>query len=380
MFCFVPFMHSHVDTTATNRVCCAGQWYKKYDLQEWDSKDYQDIRTSLMSDDTEWRRECIECKNKEESGAQSLRQHYNDVYDQFDKPELNIVTGTNFDAPISYDLSMTNLCNLSCRMCGPHSSSQLQKESIKHPELWPEYADDLHKDYNKRYDLDKMLDNAESLFEVKFRGGEPTLQPETRAILERLIEVGNINLNILLTTNGTNANNTFFKLLTQFKNVHIQFSIDAYGKGHDYIRGPASDFKTIWSNVKKIRELNWAGNVDFEINQTVQTLNIFDFWRLRQEVSLQYDWCRFRNFIVYDPHIHSPRFMPDQWKDIAVAKAKEAGAYEDEKHIFNMLNKYNHNNDVMQALRGNIELMDVSRKQHLKDYYPLVNDLFEAHE
>ena len=34
----------------------------------------------------------------------------------------------------------------------------------------------------------------------------------------------------------------------------------------------------------------------------------------------------------------------------------------------------------MQALRGNIELMDVSRKQHLKDYYPLVNDLFEAHE
>jgi len=90
MFCFVPFMHSHVDTTATNRVCCAGQWYKKYDLQEWDSKDYQDIRTSLMSDDTEWRRECVECKNKEESGAQSLRQHYNDVYDQFDKPELNI--------------------------------------------------------------------------------------------------------------------------------------------------------------------------------------------------------------------------------------------------------------------------------------------------
>ena len=80
MFCFVPFMHSHVDTTATNRVCCAGQWYKKYDLQEWDSKDYQDIRTSLMSDDTEWRRECIECKNKET---------WKGLYDSYDQSISN---------------------------------------------------------------------------------------------------------------------------------------------------------------------------------------------------------------------------------------------------------------------------------------------------
>ena len=377
-FCFVPFMHSRIDTQAQNRPCCSWRWKPgQYNLQDWEGKDYQGIRKSLMDDNSEWREECGDCQNREESGAESLREAYNLIYDELGRPELNVINGTNFETPISYDLGFNNLCNLSCRMCGPKFSLQIQKEAKKHPELWPHWPD-VHKDYSSKYDLDIILDNVESIYEFKFLGGEPTLQPETQAILKRLVEVGHTDfIKIFITTNGTNANHYFFNLLTQFKKVDIQFSIDAYGPGHDYIRGPASNFKKIWENISKISELNWAGNPNFEINQTVQVFNIFDFWRLRQEVNNQFKSFKFRNFIVYTPEFHSPSYIPDKWKDKAKEIAINKGVFEDEKHIFNEIYKYDYKPDAMKALVANTYLMDPVRNQFLKDYYPLCYEMLE---
>ena len=216
-FCFIPFMHRRVDTQAQNRPCCSWRWKDgDYDLQKWDGKDYQNIRKSLLNN-PEWLPECGDCKNREESGAESLRQAYNLIYEELGRPQLNFVNGTNLQTPISYDLGFNNLCNLSCRMCGPKFSLQIQKEAKKHPALWPHWPD-VHKDYSSKYDLDIILDNVESVYEFKFLGGEPTLQPETQTILKRLVEVGHTNfIKIFITTNGTNANHYFFNLLTQFK-------------------------------------------------------------------------------------------------------------------------------------------------------------------
>ena len=82
----------------------------------------------------------------------------------------------------------------------------------------------------------------------------------------------------------------------------------------------------IWSNQKF--------KFHIEINQTVTSFNIFDFWKLRQETNKQYPWCTFKTGIVFEPVKYSPQYLPQRWKDIAADKAKEAGAYEDEKHIF----------------------------------------------
>ena len=138
-FCAVPFIHSYIDTKGKNRICCAAKWTPgQYDLQDWEGKDYQKIREAVSSDDKEWLPECNECKRREEAGQEdSYRKINNKLYEQLDRPELNIINGTNFEVPISYDLRMNNLCNLSCRMCGPKFSLQIQKEAKKHPELWP---------------------------------------------------------------------------------------------------------------------------------------------------------------------------------------------------------------------------------------------------
>ena len=378
-FCSVPFIHSYVDTKGKNRICCAAEWTPgQYDLQDWESKDYQKIREAVSSDDKEWLPECNECKRREEAGQEdSYRKINNKLYEQLDRPELNIINGTNFEVPISYDLRMNNLCNLSCRMCGPSTSSQLYKEMIRHPELWTKSTYEPLEAYNSM-DINRIIDEAESMYEIKLLGGEPTVQPETKAIMKRLIDVGNTGLRFNITTNGTNVNTTFYDLLKQFKQVYLQISIDDYGIGHDYIRGPASNFETIWKNIKKIYELDWAGDINIAIHQTITTFNIFNFWELRQQTNIQYPWCGFRNGIVYYPPMYSPQYLPGKWKDMAAEVAKKAGAYEDEKHIFKLIYQVETNMNYVRELKNYTPIMDFARNQHLKDYFPQFAELFEG--
>ena len=80
-------------------------------------------------------------------------------------------------------------------------------------------------------------------------------------------------------------------------------------------------------------------NINIDINQTVTTLNIFNFWRLRQETNKQYPWCTHRTNIVFEPKMYSPQYIPNEWKNIAIEEAKKHGAYNDEKHRANRQRK-----------------------------------------
>lgn len=381
-FCAVPFIHSYVDTKGKNRVCCAYKFdLYKHDLQDWQGEEYQKLRKAMLTENQEWLPGCDECKRKEANGEtdknKSARLVYNNFYKQIGEPSVDIVTGNVFEAPLSYDLRMNNLCNLSCRMCGASASSQIWKEAQKYPELWPAFANDDEKKYNSM-DITRIIDEAETMREVKLLGGEPTVQPEAKAILQRLIDVGNTSLGMNVTTNGTNINSKFYELLTQFKRVFITVSIDNYGKGHEYIRGPAADFETIWKNVKKIYELKWPGDIFVEINQTVMTFNIFDFWRLRQEANKQYPWCTFRSDMVFQPEMYSPQYIPGKWKDIAIEKAKLNNAYDDEKHIFDLIEETETNMKIVRRLKNYTPIMDFVRNQHLKDHFPITYELFKG--
>jgi len=377
-FCVVPFIHNYIDTQGQNRICCAAKWKAgQYNLQDWQGEDYQKIRASMLNDNQDWLPECQDCERREKVGEDhSYRKIYNRLYEKLGKPNLDVVTGNPFETPISYDLRMNNLCNLSCRMCGASSSSQIYKEMTRYPELWPAFVDDPPDKYNNM-DISHIIDEAESMYEIKLLGGEPTVQPEAKAIMKRLIDVGNTSLKFNITTNGTNVNTAFYSLLTQFKQVYLQISIDDYGIGHDYIRGPASDFETIWKNVKKIYELDWAGDAHIGIHQTVTTFSIFSFWKLRQETNIQYPWCSFRSGMVFQPPIYSPQYIPQKWKDLAIAEARGHWAYEDEKHIFDLMEQEKTDMDTMKILKSRTSMMDFARNQHLKDYYPIVHELLE---
>ena len=364
MLCPAPFIHRFIYNDGLPHLCCAAErkvGFQETQYQDWNGPAMQEIRRHMLEEDA-LPTVCSQCVHEEKVGLPSTRTVHNQTYKDLGEPELDIVTGTAIDAPLTLDLRMNNICNLSCRMCGPSSSSQLAKEAEKHPNLWPPVSFDR---YNK-FDPTEIIENAGAIFELKLLGGEPSLQPEAKALLQELISIGNTNIKLFITTNGTNYNKSFWGLVEKFSNVHVNVSIDAWEKQHEYIRGPAADWKSIWKNVEKISNIS-----QIALQQTVTTLNIFDFWKLRKNSPFVV-----HSFACYLPEKYGIENMPLKWKERAINIAKENDAYEEEKHIFGLMM-----NDgkphYMKGLKQYTELMDNVRGQHLIDYYPITWDMLE---
>lgn len=380
-FCAVPFFHRFISTHGKKFLCCnATRWSEDMrDLEDWEGEDYQFIRNHMINEEG-WLPDCKDCKNIESVGEMSQRQHSNKQWKELGA-NLDIVSGNAFGVPFTYDIRFNNLCNLSCRMCGPTSSSQIVKEAEKNPELWPywkEYDDEFKVSLGPK-NIDGILQEAQFIRELKLLGGEPTIQLEAKQLLQKLVDVGNTKLGVFITTNGTNVNKDFFDILTKFEKVQLAISIDAHPDKLEYIRGGANG-KKIWENIKKIRELTWAGKIHISTTQVVMSYNLFDFWELG-DLARQTPWINIHHtWLVYDPQHHSPMYVPRKWKDLAIKIAKENNCYNQEKHIFDFIINEKENIDHLRTLKATTELMDFTRNKYLKDYHPICYEMLEEIE
>jgi hypothetical protein len=150
---------------------------------------------------------------------------------------------------LDMELSLGNLCNLTCRSCNDLYSSawlKLRKKLYPNSEpqagLWQFDTDIL---------TDELLEKLESLYLI---GGEPLLNPEFDKILGRLVAVGNLRCKIAFSTNGTrppSANQT--KLLSFFPSLEISLSVDGYGEQNEILRPPSR-----WSQIESVARV-WCG-------------------------------------------------------------------------------------------------------------------------
>lgn len=386
-FCYAPFLHSFVSTHGKKFLCCwstrwsyDGRWSSDtdFDLEDWEGEDYQKIRKHMLEGEG-WLPACGECKQVEDLGLVSLRQSFDTIWEKSGKPTLNSVNGNPFGVPISYDLRFNNLCNLSCRMCMPEASSQLAKEAEKHPDIWPnwhEHTEEFRIALAADKDIDWILDEAQFVRVIKILGGEPTLQPQARQLLQKLIDVGNTNIDLKITTNGTNVNTEFYDLLTQFKNVTIGISIDTHPDRLAYIRGGANG-KKIWENIQKISQLPWPDKIHIALHQVVTPYNIFDFWELGKLAREETPWIEHYSEVVYEPFYQSIVYMPEKWKQRAIDIAKENNCYQQEEHIFKAMMTEKENIDLMRQWKSHTQLTDFARNKYLKDYHPICHEMLE---
>jgi MoaA/NifB/PqqE/SkfB family radical SAM enzyme len=377
-FCAAPFINTFLNTKGQRRLCCAQEFREKsgQDFSDWSGLDYQDIRQKMLDDKP--LPDCVDCYHEDKNGKSSTRKYYNDMWDRLGKPKLNIVDGTAFGTPLSYDLRFQNLCNLSCRMCSPNASSQIQKEYEEHLELQIPY-DRLESGTEHLYgekNIDYILQNAETMYEVKLLGGEPTIQKETIALLDRLIEVGNTNLSKLhITTNGTNLNSNFLNKVFQFDNAYFNVSIDAYGKANDYIRH-GSNFKTIIRNVEKILEKKNVG-----IQQLVTAYNIFDFWKLGLFIDKYKNNPRYSSVepsYIFYPEEMKIQNIPMKWKNKAYELGKEAGVAKRYDYIYAAMFSESENIEKCKELKIRTHLFDHARKRYIRDYLPMCSEMLEG--
>jgi|DEB0MinimDraft_10_1074344.scaffolds.fasta_scaffold00007_55 MoaA/NifB/PqqE/SkfB family radical SAM enzyme len=271
-FCVLPWIGaSSITGTGAYRPCCVynpsndAHWS---DTIENNNSKFDDLRKDLLNGVR--RKECTTCWNHEDLGKFSRRQSVNYKFqDYIEEIKTNTTkTGSTKITPFYFDMKMSSLCNLGCRMCAPGISSVLEAEVKNNPnENW------LREEYRFPANVGTWEQNAfdqiqkQNVKELKFTGGEPFANPKIFEFLESLKNKKEISLKFI--TNGLLLKQKHFKLLNKFKDLHISISCDGIEDVYDYIRWPGK-----WKNFEKAYN-TIKDNSNMNVVCVVSAYNIF---------------------------------------------------------------------------------------------------------
>jgi hypothetical protein len=204
---------------------------------------------------------CKGCSDSEKAFGHSLRQDALHDYNhaRFDSLEIDFV-----------DYRANNMCNFKCRSCDSRFSNGIAAETRQHPELTQFYSrvDDrivTMQSNNRQW----ILQNLPSLRRLMFTGGEPTIIPEVREIIQHVIDGDYPDLQIMITSNGSFADDFWRQLTIKHTNLHWTLSLDAVGAAATVIR-----HGTDWSRVENNVQWLACHSRSLDINTVVTNLNV----------------------------------------------------------------------------------------------------------
>jgi len=269
-------LSNHMCVTVANswRPCCRFNTYLHVDTHDTSFFEYKasDFYQKIINDMTlGWAAGCRKCQSEEQRGQRSLRQKLN--------KELSGTTDIEY-----IEISLSNNCNLACKMCSPTYSTTWASLLSDNPKLLhslqrirPEYH---QLDTTDVISVDHIFTglNLSKLKKIKYLGGEPFVTPEIKTLFEYLIDNRIIqNIEFECNTNCTLFPNKWLKYLDQFKKVSIELSIDGVGPVNDFVRWGKSTWDDILPNIHR-----WAVT-DYNINifSTVQAYNLHDMQNVK---------------------------------------------------------------------------------------------------
>lgn len=319
-FCIFPWIHLHPNPDDSVTTCCENAVsvgnLSKNSLDEIAiNSQMNDIRKKMIND--EELPECRSCYNKEKSKLKSVRVNANLAYQDIISDCIN---NTNEDGSLKtqwkmrhFNLRLSNLCNMACRSCYGMKSSLIATEEgkkqfiIKISDFRPTLMSEII----------KHLPWAES---VTFAGGETILIDEYWEIMDKLIEINNVDLELFYYTNLSKIvyrDKSFIDYLSKFKNHKLLLSIDGFGDRLELYRHN-SNWNAIHANLKKVCE----SKLNFVINSTIGAINIWhlpDFERLLIEEGILNFGVIEHNTLVNPKHL-SVQILPKHYKDMVSEK------------------------------------------------------------
>lgn len=320
---------------------------------------FADLKTKEVTPD----HPCNKCAVAEHYGLPS----YRNLFDS---------TVTNLPGLQFVDIRNTNLCNLKCRYCGPHFSSQ-----------WAEELSLLPVIENQDLALYKDTLITDSLQWMYFTGGEPLINSKHWELLEELINNGySANIALLYNTNLTTIkykDKNIIDIWRQFKQVKLQCSIDAVGKPLEYIRSGAS-WPKIKSNLSQLLEISQDSNIKITLSPVVSILNIWfvdELYKYAQLNNIQVD-----PIILTGPDYLALDVIPDALKSLALEKIQQLVDYINPNIISRMQQLVNENNNqfLFPQTISHVLLLDNLRDEKLFELLPFksfaVDNILRNHE
>ena len=336
-FCMLPWMHMHAFPDGRAYPCCLSDyWHPVGDLRKntieevWNQDAYKTMRTNMLAGKE--CKECTKCYEQEQHGAFSMRNDSNRNYGHhIAEAEQTNADGSVDDFKIRYwDVRFSNLCNFSCRSCGPIFSSNWFND---HVQLYGKKPDVLGRDMARvEYtagDENAMLEQMEQhipyLEQVYFAGGEPLIMKEHYYLLEKLIEYGKTDVRIQYNTNFSEMrfkDKHVYDYWKEFKNVSVGASLDAMGPQAELMRKGTKWEQTVENRFQMMAKVP---HVDFYVSSTISAMNVLhvlDFHKEWTKMGLitAKDW---NINICQSPEWYRPDIFPQWFKDEVITPAYE---------------------------------------------------------
>ena len=259
-YCPLPFKHAYIDNTGIS-ACCVSPRYP-IDLEEWaTSKPLLEMQQQIL--DNKIPKSCQNCHTNEKLFGESLRtaalRDY--VNQKFTQSDIDFI-----------DYRSSNICNFKCRSCSPvfsHGIAHETKNNVKLQKHFAIWSDSKTASIAEK-DQQWIWNNLEKIHRLMLTGGEPTMIPGVRKIVEHIAEKYADKINLLITSNLSFDDPLWYKITLTLPNIHWTASIDAVGPAAVIVR-----HGTDWSVVET--NLNWlAENApSLDINTVVTNLNLF---------------------------------------------------------------------------------------------------------
>ena len=325
---------------------------------------------------------CESCWKEEESGKVSKRMHM--WYKAGGMGQIHIqknIVNLRF-----IDLKLGNICNLKCRICSPHSSSQWSNEMAK---LQP-YAKKKWTEYNKQgawpRQKNTFLKHIEEVLEyIRFfeiTGGEPLMIQEQFDVLQKCIDKGYAkNIEVHYNTNGTHYPEYAVKeIWPHFKRVEIAFSIDDIKERFEYQRHPAK-WEAVNENILKFKNSNLK-NLSTQICTTISIFNVMYIDELAPFVNKWKPDFWYIN-ILHNPIEFDVQQLPLNCKKEITNKLKKLSIRKEEMNTaINYLSRtpIHIMENWHENLKNKIKTFDKSRKENFEEVFPLLNKVLTVYE
>lgn len=331
---------------------------------------------------------CQVCWRQEDKNMKSFRLQSTWAFDDSFKKDLR-----------EFDVSFSNKCNLSCRMCNTGSTHQLYKDKLFFEKN--NLIDDINYASSNSFfpsvnidtinnkQLNWLLENTDKIKVLKISGGEPLYEKKVLKLLNIMIEKGTSkNCVIQLHTNAFLLDTKNIEILNNFKYQSHTFSIDGVDSIYNYIRHYSS-FDVVEKNI--MNWLNESNNIlSLNFNLVLTALNLMNLKEYFQWIN---DIFNFKYDVKVDisearPFTRGTSICNLPIKYLKKSRDKIENFFEkfssnniiyDRENILIMIdnaiknNKYDFNH---KNLKKEIVLLDMSRNQKYSDY--LNSELIEV--
>ena len=325
-FCMIPWTSMMINSNSIVKPCCEsteilGDCSKNSLREIWNLDTTKQLRKDML--EGKQLDSCNSCYTKESVGRDTLRKSTNRRFVNYvSSIESTQVDGFLKDFNLYYvDARFNNLCNLSCRSCGPQSSSSWYQpavaigridKSVKALQVAGKNTHDIYV---------QLLEHIDTLERIYFAGGEPMMIAQFYQIVEELDRLGRHDVELIYNINMTKSSlggKSIFDVWKNFKKISIGASLDGECQRGEYLRSGQQ-----WNDVLEFRKemLVKRPDIDFYISATTSILNVLhlpDFHQswVKQELITPTD---FNIQLLFGPEYlrvdSAPKYLKDQIRE-----------------------------------------------------------------